>query len=610
MPRLAALLLVVSLCAQAQAIQLRVDASDAARRLFHAQMTMPVTPGEVALEYPEWIPGNHRPTGPIVDVTGIRVRAAGRDLTWKRDPVNLYLIRFTVPAGVTSVDVEFDLITPPSGGSTSPHLAMLNWNQLLMYPAGKPSDEVEYRATLQVPAGWRYGTALPIARESGETIEFQPAALTTVVDSPVLMGRYFRTWDLSPGQTPAHYLHVAADSSAALGASDDKIEKFRNLVKETYAAFGSRHYRSYHFLLSLSEQTSTGGLEHHESSDNRLREGYFTDEAQWRNSGSLLAHEMAHSWNGKYRRPDGLATGGFDKPMEGELLWVYEGLTRYLGDVFATRSGVWTPQQWRERLAMLSANLEATTGRNWRPLADTATSVSLLNGARNDWRRMRRSTDYYDEGSLVWLEADVLIRKGTNGQKSLDTFFAAFFGGPGGQPDLKPYTRAELEAALNAIHPHDWHGFFEQRIYAVAPQVPLGGVEGGGWKLIYRDEPTGMFQASEAGGGLNQLYSAGWTLSSAGVITDVVEGSPADRARLIPQMQIVAVNGRQFSLGGIRTAIREARDGVAPIELIVRNGDFYATHALDVRTGPRYPDLQRDPSVSDILSEIVKPRAR
>jgi predicted metalloprotease with PDZ domain len=609
MPRLAALGLLVSLCAQAQVIELRVDASQAARRLFHAHMTMPVTPGEVALEYPEWIPGNHRPTGPIADVVGIRIRAAGRELAWKRDPVNLYRIAFTAPAGIGSVDVDFDLITPPSGGSTSPHLAILNWNQVLMYPAGKPSDAVEYRALLQVPSGWRYATALPVARESGDTIEFSPASLTTVVDSPVLMGRYFRTWDLSPGETPGHSLHVAADSPAALNASEDKIEKFRNLVKETYAAFGARHYRSYHFLLSLSEQTSTGGLEHHESSDNRLREGYFTDDAQWRNSGSLLAHEMVHSWNGKYRRPDGLATGGFSKPMEGELLWVYEGLTRYLGDVFATRAGIWTPQQWRERIAMLSANLEVTTGRNWRPLADTAVSVSLLNGARNDWRRLRRSTDYYDEGALVWLEADVLIRKATQGQKSLDTFLASFFGGAGGKPDLKPYTRAELEAALYSVHPYDWHGFFEQRIYAVAPQVPLGGVEAGGWKLVYRDEPTAMFQASESGG-LNQLYSAGWTLSGAGVITDIVAGSPADQAKLIPQMQIVAVNGRQFSMSGIRAAIREARDSGAPIELIVRNGDFYSTHLLAVRTGPRYPDLERQAALPDLLSEIVKPRAR
>ncbi|MFM2124450.1 MAG: hypothetical protein RL328_901, partial [Acidobacteriota bacterium] len=385
---------------------------------------------------------------------------------------------------------------------------------------------------------------------------------------------------------------------------------FRNLVKETYAAFGSRHYRSYHFLLTLSEQTSTGGLEHHESSDNRIRENYFTDDAQWKNAGSLLSHEMAHSWNGKFRRPDGLVTGGFDDPMQGELLWVYEGLTRYLGDVFAARSGLWTAQQWRERIAMLSANLDATTGRNWRPLADTATSVSLLNGARADWRHMRRSTDYYDEGSLIWLEADVLIRKATNGQKSLDTWFQAFFGGPGGKPELRPYTRAELEASLNAVHAYDWHGFFEQRVYQVAPQVPLGGVEAGGWKLTYREEPTEMFRASEsAGAGINQLYSAGWTLANSGTISDIVEGSPADKAKLIPQMQIVAVNGRQFTPAGIRTAIRDAKTG-GRVELIVKNGDFYSVHALDVTTGPRYPDLVRDAGVADVLSEIVKPRAR
>lgn len=610
MPRLAALALFVSLCAHAQTINLSVDASDAARRLFHAHLTVPVTPGEVALAYPEWIPGNHRPTGPVADLTGIRVRANGRDLAWKRDPVDLYILRFTAPAGVTSVEVDLDLITPPSGGSTSPNLGVLNWNQVLLYPAGKPSDSLEFKASLKVPQGWRYGSALPIARESAESIEFSPASLTTVVDSPVVMGRFFQTFDLSPGQQPAHYLHVAADSPGALAVSDDKIEKFRNLVKETYAAFGSRHYRSYHFLLTLSEQTSTGGLEHHESSDNKVREGYFTDDSQWKNSGSLLSHEMAHSWNGKFRRPDGLVTGGFDDPMQGELLWVYEGLTRYLGDVFAARSGLWTEKQWRERIAMLSANLDATTGRNWRPLADTATSVSLLNGARADWRHMRRSTDYYDEGSLIWLEADVLIRKATNGQKSLDTFFQTFFGGPGGKPELKPYNRAELEAALNTIHSYDWHGFFEKRVYEVAPQIPLGGVDAGGWKLVYKDDPSEMFRASESAGGINQLYSAGWTLSTTGTISDIVEGSPADKAKLIPQMQIVAVNGRQFSGAGIRNAIKDARTSGKPLDLIVKNGDFYTTHTLDVRTGPRYPDLERNPAVPDVLSEIVKPRAR
>ena len=603
MKRCVFVLFYFAVCASAQTINLSVDATDAARRMFHTKLTMPVSPGEVALTYPEWIPGNHRPTGPIADVVGIHVKAGGKELAWKRDGVDLYKIRVLVPAGVNSLDVEFDLIAPPTNGWGTQYLATMNWNQLLMYPVGKQSDSLEVKATLRVPQGWRYGTALPIAKESGEIIEFQLASLTTVVDSPVIMGRYFRTFDLSPGQQPAHYLHVAADSAAALSASDDKVEKLRNLVKETGAAFGSRHYRSYHFLLALSEQVSTGGLEHHESSDNKLRENYFLDENQWKNSVTLW-HEISHSWNGKYRRPSGLATGNYDTPMQGDLLWVYEGLTQYLGNLFAVRSGLWTPQQWRERLAMLAADLDATTGRDWRPLVDTATSVQLVTNARADGRHTRRSQDYYNEGSLIWLEADVLIRRESKGQKSLETFYQSFFGGSGGKPELKPYTLPDLYAGLNSVLPYDWAGFFKKRVYDVAERAPLGGITAGGWKLVYREDPSEMFRVSESAGTLNQIYSAGWTLSTTGVITDIIEGSPADKSKLAPQMQIVAVNGRQYSAGGIRAAVKAK----APIELIVKSGDFYTVHQVKVETGGRYPDLERDSSVPDLLGEIVKAR--
>ncbi len=600
-----AIFLATALCVAAQPISLMVDASDAAQRQFHTKMTMPVSAGEVALTYPEWIPGNHRPTGPIADVVGIRITAGGRDLAWKRDAADLYTIRVTVPQGVSSVDVSFDLIAPPTNGWGTQFLATMNWNSVLMYPAGKKSDAVDLKATLKVPKGWRYGTALPIARESGETIEFQPASLTTVVDSPVIMGQHFRTFDLGPD----HFLHVAADSAAALDASDEKVEKLRNLVKETGAAFGSRHYRSYHFLLALSEQVATGGLEHHESSDNKLRENYFLDDGQWRNSVTLW-HEISHSWNGKFRRPDGLATGDFHEVMDGELLWVYEGLTQYMGNLFAARSGLWTPQQWRERLAMLAADLASTTGREWRPLVDTATSVNLVTNARADGRHTRRTQDYYNEGALVWLEADVIIRRESKGQKSLDTFFAAFFGGPGGKPELKPYTASELYVALNSVQAYDWRGFFQKRVYDVAPEIPTGGITGGGWKLVFRDEPSEMFRLSESGGTINQIYSAGWTLNGTGVITDVIAGSPAQQARLVPQMQIVAVNGRQYSAAGVRAAIRDAKNGTKPIELIVKSGEFYSVHLLNCHTGPRYPNLERDGGAADVLSEIVKPRAR
>jgi predicted metalloprotease with PDZ domain len=360
-------------------------------------------------------------------------------------------------------------------------------------------------------------------------------------------------------------------------------------------------------LLALSEQVATGGLEHHESSDNKLRENYFLDDGQWRNSITLW-HEISHSWNGKFRRPAGLATGDFDDPMDGELLWVYEGLTQYLGNLFAARSGLWTPQQFRERVAMLAADLDRTTGRDWRPLVDTSTSVRLVTGARADGRHLRRSQDYYNEGALIWLEADVIIRRESRGQTSLDTFFESFFGGPGGKPELKTFTANELYAALNWVQAYDWAGFFEQRIYEIAA-VPLGGVTGAGWKLAYHEEPTEMFRLSEAGGIVNQIYSAGWALNGTGVITDVIEGSPADEAKLVPQMQIVAVNGRQYSGAGIRAAIRDAKDGRA-IELIVKSGEFYSVHQVRCATGGQYPYLERDSATADLLSEILKPRAR
>lgn len=593
----------------AQPIELAVDASDVARHLVHARQTMRVVPGELRLTYPRWIPGNHRPSGPVEDVAGIRVTANGRPLAWRRDPVDLYTIGVTVPAGVDTIELAFDLIAPPNNGWGTQFLATLNWYHVLFYPEGKQSDEVQMRVSLTVPPDWRFATALPVARESGSTVEFQPAALTTVADSPVIMGRYFMTFDLSPGQSPAHYLHVAADSAAALNASGDKIDKFRNLVKETGVLFGSRPYRSYHFLLALSDQVATGGLEHHESSDNKLRENYFLDESLWRNS-ATLSHEMVHSWNGKFRRPAGLATGDFHDAMEGELLWVYEGLTQYLGELMTARSGLRTERQWRERLAIIAADLSVTNGREWRPLADTATTTGPLRGARSDRQHLRRGQDYYNEGLLIWLEADTIIRRESGSARSLDTFLAAFFGGSNGQPTVKAYTFDDVVAALNAVQPYDWRGFLQTRVYDVAPEAPLGGIRAGGWKLVFGEtQPEMVRTAEQVSGGVSQIYSAGWSLNSQGMITEVLLDSPADRAGLAPQMQIVAVNGRQYSAAGIKAAIREAKDTTTPIELITKQGDFYRVFQLDCHTGERFPNLERDGSQPDLLSEIAKPRA-
>ena len=598
-------------------IELTVDATDVTRRLLHAKLTMPVTPGTVKLAYPKWIPGEHMPSGPVTDVASIRITAGGRTLPWRRDPLDVFIIQVDVPAGVTSLEVAFDFISPPESGSFSAgpsatsQLALLSWNQVLMYPAGTPSDQLDFKATLKVPQGWKFATALPIARESGNTVEFQPASLTTVIDSPVLTGRNLRSIDLSPGGPTPHYLNMAADTPSALEISEEHIAAVRNLVKESGALYGSRHYRDYHFLVTLSDHVAHFGLEHHESSDDRIPEQSFVDNEKWRRSGSLLPHEMTHSWNGKFRRPAGLATGDYEKPMQGDLLWVYEGLTNYLGEVLAARSGIWSADDYRQRLALTAAEMDGTPGRAWRPLADTAVAAQLLYESRGDYSNLRRGTDFYPEGSLIWLEADSIIRRESGGAKSLDTFIQSFHGGPGGQPELKPYTADELYAALNAVQAYDWRGFFRQRVLEVAERAPLGGITGVGWRLVFREDPTPM-EAAEDGAGkrIGLQYSAGLVLNEGGAIGDVIAGSPADKSGLTPGQHIVAVNGRQFSRAVIRAAIKDAKNSTEPIDLLIKDAEFYRTVRLDCHTGERHPDLERDSSQPDVLAEIIKPHAQ
>lgn len=496
--------------AQDNTVKLRVDATDAPRRLFHIHMTMPVKAGPITLLYPQWIPGEHAPTGPITDLVGIKIEGNGQPIPWKRDQVNMFAFHIDVPAGVASLEIAMDLISAPesngfsSGASATTELAVLNWNQFLLYPQGASPEQLSYQASLRVPLSWRYGTALPIARESGEEIEFQPAPLATLIDSPVSTGAHYRTVELGNDGGIAHYLHLAGDSDRAIEISADDIAHYRNLVKETGALFGSRHYRDYHFLLTLSDHIARFGLEHHESSDDRIEERGLIDENLRKVNADLLPHEFTHSWNGKYRRPSGLVTPDYSQPMKGDLLWVYEGLTQYLGEVLTPRSGLWTAEEFRDALARSAADLDRESGRTWRPLEDTAVAAQLLYFARDDYSEYRRSVDYYDEGTLIWLDADVLIRQLSKGKKSLNDFCRAFHGGPGGVPALKPYTFDDVAAALNSVQPYDWARFLHARLESIAPHAPLGGIENGGWKLVYDSHPSTIWKAFEDADKINQ----------------------------------------------------------------------------------------------------------
>jgi predicted metalloprotease with PDZ domain len=600
--------------AQDNTIHIRLDAGDAPHRLYHIQMTIPAKAGPMTLFYPEWIPGEHGPTGPITDLVGLKITANGQTIPWKRDDVNMYAFHLIVPNGGAPLSVAFDFISPPdsagfsAGSSATSQLAVLNWNQFLLYPAGVPADQLQYQAALRVPNSWRYGTALPINREAGSEIEFQTVPLTTLIDSPLSTGAHYRTIELGTDGSIAHYLHLAGDSDRAIEIPADQIEHYKNLVAEAGALFGSRHYRSYHFLFTLSDHVASFGLEHHESSDDRIGERGLIDEGGRKVNADLLPHEFVHSWNGKYRRPAGLVTADYSQPMKGDLLWVYEGLTQYLGQILTARTGLYSAEEFHESLAMIAASLDRKSGRAWRPLEDTAVAAQLLYNARDDYSEYRRGVDYYDEGTLIWLDADVLIRRLSKGKKSLNDFCRAFEGGPGGAPALRPYTFEDVVATLNSVQPYDWAAFLRERVQAVEPHAPLGGIENGGWKLIFNATHSDLWKDFEDEKRyIDFTYSLGLVLKDEGTVQDVVVGGLAQKAGIAPADKVIAVNNRQFTATLLHETVQHTAAAQQMIELLVKSGDYYSVHKIDYQGGEKYPHLVRDPDKPDILSEIIQP---
>ena len=599
-------------------ITLAVDATDAPRNLFHARLVIPVSAGPLTLFYPEWIPGEHGPTGPIADLAGIKITANGKPLLWRRDDVNMYAFRVDVPQGVSTLEVALDYLGPvkeegfSAAASATQELAMISWNQLLLYPQGKSPRELMYAASLRLPAGWKFATALEVASQTGDTLEFKPVPLNFLIDSPVLSGAHFRVVPLATEITPPHRLDLAADSEAALEIPADVVNEYTQLVRETGALFGVRHYWHYDFLLSLSDHVAHFGLEHHQSSDDRLRERVFVDGLLFASGGSLLPHEFTHSWNGKYRRPAGLATSDYQQPMKGDLLWVYEGMTQYWGTILAARSGLWTSEQARQHLAIIAAQLDTTSGRTWRPLIDTAIAAQVLFPAPAEWAAWRRSTDFYDEGTLLWLDVDTTIRELTKGQRSLNDFSRIFFDGHNTGPELKPYTFDDVVNTLNQVAAHDWRSFLNERLNSTGPHAPMGGLERGGWRLAYSETPSAVFQGIEAIDHLTDVrYSLGMVIREPdATLRDVLPDSPAWQAEIGPGMKLLGVNGRAYSATDLHDAIRAANNGSQPIRLLVQNGAFQKTCPVNYHGGERYPELERIPNTPDMLGEILTPMAK
>jgi predicted metalloprotease with PDZ domain len=612
-------ILFATLPGSTQTIRIHVDLTDAPRNIYHAHLQIPAHAGEMSLVFPKWIPGNHRPSGPIAALTGIHMEAAGRALAWERDPIDMYEFHVTVPPGVSTLDVSLDALTnnDSAGGggpAASSNILDLNWNAVLLYPKGVRSDDVTCAPSITLPPGWKYGTALRSAQTNGDEVEFAPVSLTMLVDSPVIAGVHYRRIELTTpelmkaGDEPVHVMDVLADSESDLAISDKDLAAYKKLVAETGALFGARHYRHYDFLLTLSDQVGEHGLEHHESNDSVAGERTFLDPEVAMVYGSLVPHEFVHSWNGKYRRPAGLATPNYQEPMIGDLLWVYEGLTEYLGPLLAERSGLWTGEQYREALALIAAILDHRPGREWRPLEDTARSVQILRLQGSEWQNWRRGLDYYPEGELIWLEVDAIIRQQTHGQSSMNDFCRKFHGGASGPPKVVPYTFEDVVKTLNDVTPYDWAGLLRERIYRTTTRAPLGGIERGGWKLTYNEKPNEFNKAYEKLFKFSDFsYSLGFSIGEDGKLSDVIVGSPAYQAGVGPGMTIVAVNSRKYSAPLLHSTISAAKENGQAVELLVENGRFFKTYTINYHEGEKNPHLERVTDQPDVMGEILKP---
>lgn len=602
-------------------IALDVDARDVAHGIQHAHLTIAAAPGMLALAYPKWIQGEHMASGPLVQVTGLKFSGGGRTLAWTRDPLEPYRLRVEVPDGVASLEAEFDYLSPPiAGGSDAygmtpnmtPHLAIVLFNHVLLLPEAADIHELRVRARVHIPGGWAYDAPARGEQPERGLVVLPEMSAAALVDSPLFAGEYTRTIDVTTTAPPTR-LSIFADAAPDLAIADEQVAGLRRAVAEAGALFGARHYGSYTWLLALGDTLATNGVEHHESTDIRMRESLFTKPEFMQRWASVFVHEYVHSWNGKYRRPEGLVRRNFQEPLSDELLWVYEGMTRYLGDVvLRSRAGLGTPQFMRDYVAFIAATQDRLRpGRAWRPLADTAAGVPAFGDAPGEWENERRPLDYYPEGALIWLEADTLIRTRSGGKRSLDDFCRAFHGGADGAPAVRAYSRSDVVAALNAVEPYDWDAFLRTRIDEVQVHAPLGGITNSGWTLVQNDSPNPYFDAAAKVAKQDDFsFSLGFATKDDGHVADVIHGSPAFNAGLAPVMKVLAIGGRKWSGDAAQAAVVAAEKTTQPIELIVESGDLVRTLRVDWHGGLAYPHLQRDASRPDLLSKIMAPKTR
>ncbi|QBB70860.1 M61 family peptidase [Pseudolysobacter antarcticus] len=595
-------------------IAIHVDASDTVQGIFRVHETIPVTAGAMTLLYPQWIPGDHSPSGPIAMLAGIKLSANGKPLPWQRDKYNVYAFHLDVPAGVSSIDADFQYLSSRDDGfEITDRMMDMAWSAMALYPAGYFSRGITFAPSVTLAHGWQLGTALETASQVGDTVTFKPVTLNNLVDSPIYAGQNFKRIDLTPPGEAQVHLDIVADAPKYLEITPEQLKAHRALATQAVKLFGSHHYDHYDFLFSLSDVLGGNGTEHHQSSENGMEADYFTAWSDNAPGRDLLAHEYTHSWNGKFRRPADLWTPNFNVPMGDSLLWVYEGQTQYWGYALTARAGLWTPQQFRDALAMTAANYERNRpGFRWRTLEDTTNDATAARRRGLPYRSWQMSEEYYSGGQMMWLEVDAKLRAITHDHKSLDDFARAFFGIDNGSYVTKTYTFDDVVAALNGVAPFDWASFLHARVATLNP--PLGdGIAASGWKLVYTDQQSAFEKQYDSRHEpsrhlYNFAWSIGLTLNDKAQVNDVRWNGPAFKAGISPGATLVAVNGQNFTTDALKEAITAAKGSNTPIQLLFKYQGSFRTIALDYHDGLQYPHLVRIEGTPDYLSEIIAPR--
>ncbi len=598
-------------------VRLQVDATDLNRRIYRVRETIPVEgAGPLTLFFPQWLPGNHGPVGPVTELAGLIFTADGQRVEWVRDALSPWAYHVVVPAGATELVAEFQHLSPTTGAqgriTMTPEMLNIQWEKMLLYPAGRYSRNISVQADVTLPGGWSYATSLEAdGAPAGSTTAFKPVPLDVLIDSPMFAGEHYRQVDLDPGGRSPVRLNLFGDATDNINPNDEQIGILRAMVDQADYLFGARHYDRYDFLVAASDRLGGIGLEHQRSSENSVDPGFFSDWDSKLGDRDLLPHEYTHSWDGKYRRPAGQDVPNFNEPLQNELLWVYEGQTQFWGKVLAARSGLHSRQQSLDALAMDAATYDNTVGREWRAMQDTVNDPIITQRRPIGWRSWQRSEDYYVEGQLIWLDADSLIRERTNGRKSLDDFARAFFGMNDGDWAPNPYSFETVVETLNGVVEHDWATFLRTRLDGHGPGAPLDGLARGGWRLVYTDTMSDYHKALYGEYGRNDfIYSLGFITGVDNTISSVQWNSPAFEQGLAIGMQLIAVNGVAASAANLRTAVTAAKGTDEKIEIIVRDGQRYRTIVFDYHDGLKYPHLERIPGTPDRLGDLLTARRR